>query len=207
MGDLDPAKFQSLDIELHDPEDANEDFGVGGRGMERKSNGPLLAIKNFFENNDEIKRIRHGDKNLTKIIRNELVAWNEETLNLNLLSNEPADKRLLSITETDIRDSLGAEHYLHTMNLNKLCAKWTAIVNVSSRDDIQGGELLFRNWDTSRRVDNYGKVVGDDNCQPQWINELGTLILIPSLEPWGYNLVVSGNGMKVIINFKGDSYK
>ena len=93
------------------------------------------------------------------------------------------------------------------MNLNKICSKWTAIVNVSSRDDIQGGELIFRNWKDSVRYDNYGKVVGDDTCQPQWINELGTLIFIPSLEPWGHRLVVSGNGMKVITNFKGDSYK
>ena len=205
MGDIDPGKFKSHDIEF-DPESI-EDFGVGGRGLERASNGPLLAIRNFFENQDEIKRLRQGDKALIKIIRNELVSWNEETLNLNLLSNEPPDKRLLTITETDIRDNLSAEHFIHTMNLNKICSKWTAIVNVSSRDDIQGGELIFRNWKDSVRYDNYGKVVGDDTCQPQWINELGTLIFIPSLEPWGHRLVVSGNGMKVITNFKGDSYK
>ena len=66
---------------------------------------------------------------------------------------------------------------------------------------------MFRNWKEPQRIDNYGKRVGDENGQPQWINELGTAIFFPSIEGWGHKLVVSGRGMKVIINLMGDSIK
>ena len=114
---------------------------------------------------------------------------------------------MIEYKEANSQDNLRPEHFIHSLNLNKVANKWTAIVNVSSRDDIQGGELMFRNWQQAKRYDNYGKAVGDDNGQPQWINELGTLIIFPSIEAWGYKLVVSGQGMRVILNFKGEGYK
>lgn len=190
-------------------ESENNTTGTGGRGAERSTNGPFLAIRNYFETQDEIKSLRRGDMNLVKIIENEVVSWNEETLNLSLSAreNEIPDKRMIEFKESSIQDNLKPEHFIHSMNLNKVANKWTAIVNVSSRDDIQGGELIFRNWQQAKRFDNYGKAVGDDNGQPQWINELGTLIIFPSIEAWGYKLVVSGQGMRFIVNFKGEGYK
>ena len=183
--------------------------GTGGRGAERSTNGPFLAIRNYLETQDEIKALRRGDMNIIKIIEHEVVSWNEETLNLNLSTSENnvPEKRMIEFKETNLQDNLRPEHFIHSMNLNKVANKWTAIVNVSSRDDIQGGELMFRNWKPAKRFDNYGKAVGDDNGQPQWINELGTLIIFPSIEAWGYKLVVSGQGMRFIVNFKGEGYK
>jgi len=194
----------------YDPE-FNEDIGLGstGRGMDRVTHGPFLAIRNFFENQDEIKKLRRGDKHIVRIVQNEVMAWNEESLNFKMSKSEniETDKRMIELSEMSIRDSLLPEHVIHTMNLSKVAPKWTAIVNVSGRDDIQGGELIFRNWKETKRYDNYGRAIGDDNGQPQWLNELGTLIIFPAIEPWGYRLVVSGRGMKTIINFKGEGYK
>ena len=183
--------------------------GTGGRGAERSTNGPFLAIRNYFETQEEIKALRRGDMNIIKIIENEVVSWNEETLNLTLSTSENniPEKRMIEFKEASIQDNLRPEHFIHSMNLNKVANKWTAIVNVSSRDDIQGGELVFRNWKPAKRFDNYGKAVGDDSGQPQWINELGTLIIFPSIEACGYKLVVSGQGMRFIVNFKGEGYK
>ena len=183
--------------------------GTGGRGAERSTNGPFLAIRNYLETQDEIKALRRGDMNIIKIIENEVVSWNEETLNLNLSTSENnvPEKRMIEFKETNLQDNLRPEHFIHSMNLNKVANKWTAIVNVSSRDDIQGGELMFRNWKPAKRFDNYGKAVGDDSGQPQWINELGTLIIFPSIEAWGYKLVVSGGAKRVIYNFRGGTYK
>ena len=56
--------------------------------------------------------------------------------------------------------------------------------------------------------DNYGKPIGDpDTCQPPWINELGTLIIFPSIAAWGYSLIVSGALRRVELNFRGPSLK
>ena len=148
--------------------------------------------------------------NLVKIIENEVVSWNEETLNLSLSAreNEIPDKRMIEFKESSIQDNLKPEHFIHSMNLNKVANKWTAIVNVSSRDDIQGGELIFRDWSDPVRRDNYGKPLGnDEESQPQWINELGTLIIFPSIASCGHQLVVSGGFRRVQLDFKGPSFK
>ena len=34
-----------------------------------------------------------------------------------------------------------------------------------------------------------------------------TVIFFPSIEPWGYKLVVSGGAKRVIYNFRGGTYK
>ena len=198
------VKRNDLDVDTLDDQD-----GIGGRGLERSTHGPFLAIRNFFENQQEIKLLRRGDANMIKIIQNEVLAWNEESLNFRMSATEnlEPDKRMIEFSESSMMDNLTPEHYIHTMNLGKVSNKWTTITNVSSRDDIQGGELIFKRWSEPKRHGNYGEVVGDDNCQPQWINELGTLIIFPSIEAWGYKLVVSGQGMRTIVNFKGEGYK
>ena len=82
MGVVDPGKFRSHDIEL-DPE-MNADESVGGRGTERATRGPIIAIKSFFETQQEIQDLRKGERALYQVVKNEMIAWNEETLNLNI---------------------------------------------------------------------------------------------------------------------------
>ena len=81
--------------------------GTGGRGAERSTNGPFLAIRNYFETQVEIKALRRGDMNIIKIIENEVVSWNEETLNLTLSTSENniPEKRMISVTSAIIAHS------------------------------------------------------------------------------------------------------
>ena len=178
-----------------------------GRGNERSIHGPFIAIQNFFENQQEIRELYNKNLDMVDVIANEVGYWNEETCNFNM---DWTDYSFVAqeAVEADIKDNPKPLHTIHTKNLNASCYKWSAIVNCSSRDDIQGGELIFRDWQRPFRRDNYGKPVGDpDKCQPAWINELGTLIIFPSIAAWGYNLVVSGGFRRVNINFKGPSFK
>ena len=177
------------------------------RGTERKQYGPFLAIQNFFENARDLTKLYAEDRDMFSAVQNEVGYWNEETLNLNINLNE-YDFHAWQCGEADIKDNPKPVHSIHAGNLGKSCRKWTAIVNCSSRDDIQGGELILRDWESPARRDNYGKAIGDENkCQPVWINEIGTLIIFPSISAWGYNLVVSGGFNRVKIDFKGPAYK
>tara|TARA_B100001109_G_scaffold190666_1_gene157270 strand:- start:194 stop:808 length:615 start_codon:yes stop_codon:yes gene_type:complete len=177
------------------------------RGTDRKSFGPFLAIQNFFETQQEIKELANENLEMVQMISNEIGYWNEETTNFIMDWNDYSFvKRVLQ--EADIRDNPKPLHSIHTQNLNQICYKWSAIVNCSSRDDVQGGELIFRDWNPPYRRDNYGKPIGDpDTCQPPWINELGTLIIFPSIAAWGYSLIVSGALRRVELNFRGPSLK
>ena len=177
------------------------------RGTDRKSFGPFLAIQNFFETQQEIKELANENLEMVQMISNEIGYWNEETTNFTMDWNDYSFvKRVLQ--EADIRDNPKPLHSIHTQNLNQTCYKWSAIVNCSSRDDVQGGELIFRDWNPPYRRDNYGKPIGDpDTCQPPWINELGTLIIFPSIAAWGYSLIVSGALRRVELNFRGPSLK
>ena len=78
--------------------------------MERVSHGPFLAIKNFFENQNEIKKLRRGDKNIIRIIQNEVMAWNDETLNFRMAQSEniEPDKRMIEMKEMSIQDNIVA---------------------------------------------------------------------------------------------------
>tara|TARA_B100000131_G_C18029791_1_gene577968 strand:- start:579 stop:1175 length:597 start_codon:yes stop_codon:yes gene_type:complete len=189
-----------------DPIYDNTEFLESGRGQQRASKGPILAIQNFFETQEEIKALKQKDKQVIQTITNEVGYWNEETINLNM-DWSWFDFYAIEAREADSKDNPKPDHSIHTMNLNKDCRKWSAIVNCSSRDDIQGGELIFKDWKRPFKYDNYGKVIGNpDECQPQWINELGTLILFPSIAAWGYHLVVSGGFQKVHLCYNGKSF-
>tara|TARA_B100001778_G_scaffold330233_1_gene332384 strand:+ start:774 stop:1412 length:639 start_codon:yes stop_codon:yes gene_type:complete len=192
--------------------DVDKDEKLGGsiqsnRGTERSTHGPFLAIQNFFETQQEISDLYNKKLDMVDVVANEVGFWNEETCNFNMDWND-YQFRANEAKEADIKDNPKPLHTIHTNNLNASCFKWSAIVNCSSRDDIQGGELIFRDWQPPFRRDNYGKPIGDEkSCQPPWINELGTLIIFPSIAAWGYHLVVSGGFKRVNINFRGPSFK
>ena len=176
------------------------------RGTDRKKNGPFLAIQNFFETQEEIIELRAKNLEMVDLIASEVGYWNEETLNLNM-DWPDYSFHLEEGQEADIKDNPKPVHSIHTANLGKICYKWSAIVNCSGRDDVQGGELIFRDWQPPARRDNYGKPIGDEKtCQPPWINELGTLIIFPSIAAWGHNLIVSGGLKRVNLHFRGPSY-
>jgi len=192
--------------------DVNKDENLSqplqsARGTERKQFGYFIAIQNFFETQQEIKELWTKNREMVDYIANEVGYWNEETLNVNIDWNDYHFHSLEGF-EADIKDNPKPAHSIHPRNLGQTCAKWTAIVNCSGRDDIQGGEIIFRDWQPPVRRDNYGKPVGDEEtCQPPWINELGTLIIFPSIAAHGHQLVVSGGFRRVQLDFKGPSYK
>ena len=205
IGPINMGKKDTLnDLDL----DIKNDSGVESyRGTDRKTQGPFLAIQNFFENSNDLNKLWEEDREVFEAIQNEVGYWNEETLNLDIDLNKHSFLQIRG-AEADIKDNPKPVHSIHAGNLGQDCYKWSAIVNCSSRDDIQGGELIFRDWQPPTRRDNYGNFVGDeDTCQPPWINEIGTLIIFPSLSAWGYHLVVSGGFKRVKIDFKGPAYK
>ena len=103
-----------------------------------------------------------------------------------------------------------ADHVVHIGNLlQNPIVKLTAVLIVSSRDDVQGGELAFKHWPDYPRVDNYGKVVKSDDGhhQPVFTNEQGTLIVYPSTEEVGSNLTTSGRIKRLKFVYSGRRFK
>jgi len=189
---------------------AEEMPSAGQIGTERVNFNSFLAIKDFippqYFDNIDLQRESHRKQLLTQI-KDEVELWNEETHNFNMLWDEQ-HYRIKNLVEADIGDNLRPDHSIHAMNLNKNCNKWTAILNLSNRDYIQGGELLFKHWDSPVRRDNNGRVIGDEKTsQPQWINEQGTLIIFPSIAEHGFRMVVSGTGARLYVNFEGEPWK
>ena len=176
------------------------------RGTDRKEHGNFLAIQNFFERDEDIKGLWERDVDYIKPIANEISMWNEEKTNFDINWNDYSF-HAEEANEADSRDNPKPVHNIHTQNIHKECYKWSAIVNCSSRDDVQGGELIFPDWKPPMRRDNYGKPIGDSNSQPTWINEMGTLIILPSIAAAGYQLVVSGGFRRVHLHFRGPSYR
>jgi hypothetical protein len=103
-----------------------------------------------------------------------------------------------------------SDHVIHIGNiLQTPIVKLTAILIVSSRDDVQGGELAFKHWPDHPRVDNYGKVVRSDDGhhQPAFTNEQGTLIVYPSTEEVGSNLTTSGRVKRIKFIYSGRRFR
>ena len=100
-------------------------------------------------------------------------------------------------------------HTPHIKNLYKddTIVKLVAIHILSSRDQIQGGEFKFGKWGQPTRRDNFGKVIREDNPYPYWLNEKGSMFVIPALETFGTHLIVSGKLEYVMYNFRGANYK
>ena len=100
------------------------------------------------------------------------------------------------------------DHGLHSGNiLQTPIVKLTAVLIVSSRDDVQGGELAFKHWPDYPRVDNYGNLVKKENHQPVFTNEQGTLIVYPSTEPVGAQLCISGPVKRIKFCYSGKRFR
>lgn len=105
--------------------------------------------------------------------------------------------------------SLKATHSPHLGNMfeKDKIVKLVAIHILSSRDDLQGGEFSFGKWGDPIRKDNYGRLKKSDNPYPTWLNEQGTMFIIPAMETMGTQLTVSGQLEFIMYNFRGANYK
>lgn len=145
------------------------------------------------------------DPDLDNKVLEEIIKFNSSTLNLNI-ENRQKNK----ITTIEEPDQLGiARHQFHINNMfikNKV-PKINAIFVLSNRDYIQGGELMFDNWEEAPRVDNYGVVIGQaEDCQPTELNEQGTLIIYPAIEKVWSRRVISGKLELKLYSVEGDNY-
>lgn len=146
-----------------------------------------------------------NDPDLDSKVFDEIIKFNSSTLNLNIDS---------SITLNDITieepDKLTAQHHhIHIGNMFKKekIKKIMALFIVSSRDYVQGGELLFDNWQEPKRIDNFGTIIGsDENTYPRELNEQGSLIIVPAIEKVLSRTVVSGSLKLKKYIVMGDNY-
>jgi len=156
------------------------------------------CIPNFADINDE--------KLSTKVL-DEVIKFNSSTLKLNIESK--ITKAQVTVEE-GYRTQIKSTWYPHVGNMfnyeesiPKICAYFI----ISNRDYVQGGEFEFGHWNDPQRVDNFGKIIGDsDNNYPLDLNEQGSLIILPALEPMGTKLVVSGTLEYYKFIVKGDNY-
>ena len=137
----------------------------------------------------------------------QVVKFNSQFYKLNLDIHETISMPV-TVGEGDRVESVRT-HTPHIKNLynDDLIPKLTAIHILSSRDDIQGGEFRFKGWNEPTRIDNYGKVYEHDNPYPVWLNEKGTLFVVPALEPVWSEMVVSGELNFVQYVFRGVNYR
>jgi hypothetical protein len=107
-------------------------------------------------------------------------------------------------------DQLTIQHHqVHIGNMFKKdkIKKIMALFIVSSRDYVQGGELLFSNWQEPKRTDNFGTIIGsDENAYPYELNEQGSLIIVPAIEKVRSRTVVSGSLKLKKYIVMGDNY-
>ena len=137
----------------------------------------------------------------------QVVKWNSQFYNLDLDIKDTIIQRF--VKEEGDRIEPKEHHVPHIKNLyhnNSIC-KLVAYQILSSRDNIQGGEFKFKHWGNPPRKDNFGKKVEDPNPYPVWLNEQGTLFIVPALETVSTQLIVSGKLEYVKYSFRGGNYK
>ena len=84
--------------------------------------------------------------------------------------------------------------------------KVVGIYNNNGPDDYQGSFLYCKNWKEHRK-DNFGEDVGDpDNHIPYWINEQGSLLIVPAWEQVNIDITVSGSAKRTGYHLFGDPY-
>lgn len=149
-----------------------------------------------------------------QMITDQVKLWNASNgispgLNLDVDWDKPILKDYTG-SESMVESMTTPDHAVHPGNIhapNPL--KWTAIVMVADRDEVQGGEMVFRNWPATPYKDNFGKWLGDVDKPhvPQWLNERGTLVIFPSMYEHGFALVTSGMQKRVKIHFAGPQWR
>lgn len=146
-----------------------------------------------------------NDPDLDSKVFNEIIKFNSSTLNLNVDSNIMLED--ITIEEPD--QLMIQRHHVHIGNMFKKekIKKIMALFIVSSRDYVQGGELIFENWQEPKRIDNYGTIIGsDENTYPRELNEQGSLIIVPAIEAVRSRTVVSGSLKLKKYIVMGDNY-
>lgn len=169
----------------------------------------FFAVKDFLSK-EECEQFRlfldkkEATCNAIERIIEKVVDWNNQTLKFAI---NPTLPTILNYTafEAQVKSSTAPDHAVHVGNIqHPNPSKWSVIVNLHDRDEVQGGELIFRKWAPTPYKDNYGNWRGDPNKPhvPQWINELGTIVIYPSMVENGYALVTSGTAhrAKILVN-------
>lgn len=138
-------------------------------------------------------------------------SWNddESQLNFDVDWDKPIFKDYTG-TESMVESMTTPDHAVHPGNIDdKAPLKWTAIVMVSDRNEVQGGEMIIRNWPPTPYKDNFGNWIGDTAKPhvPQWLNERGTVVIMPSMYEHGFALVTSGTQKRVKVQFAGPQWK
>jgi len=152
------------------------------------------AIQNFGTYQDDERVI------------DQVVKFNSAFYKLDLDINETIIKPT-TVKEADYHKLIRHEPHLGNMYNDKLIPKLIAVHILSSRDGIQGGEFRFGKWNDPTRQDNFGKIISHDNEYPTWLNEQGTLFVIPGPEKAVTEIVVSGELNFVQYVFRGVNYK
>lgn len=174
------------------------------------------AQKDFFTKEECERLIRAIEEPNTLTECDDLLArvakaaedWNNQSLKFNVDFTKPVFSDWSGV-EASQRVVTVPDHAIHIGNIkNPMPYKWSVIVNVGDRDDIQGGELVFRTWPPAPYKDNFGEWKGDPNApsQPEWINEQGTIVIFPSMAEHGNLLVTSGTAHRVKIRFAGPQF-
>lgn len=110
----------------------------------------------------------------------------------------------LSLTETESRP-VGVGHTWHDGNKDKSGVLYTILVNCNTITECQGGLIEIKGYPQTPHHDNFGKWKGNPNevHQPQWLNELGTIILFPGTQYWGVDRVWHGERKILMIEVIG----
>lgn len=182
--------------------------------MDEVSYNFFLAKKNFLTD-EQCQLLREFLENPSSkcesvdLVVQEIVNWNSKTLNFDIDETKPIITNFTGY-EATAKTSTVPDHAIHIGNIrNPSPMKWTAIVNLHNRDDVQGAELIFRTWATTPYKDNFGHWKGDPTKphQPQWINEQGSIIIYPSMVENGFALVTSGTAYRAKISLTGPQFR
>lgn len=152
--------------------------------------------------------LHHAFENFQGDVIDKVVQLNSEFYKLDL----ELDKTVIKDEVIKEAESVPAAvtHFPHLGNLynNSTITKLIAIHIQSSRDYIQGGEFYFGKWTDPVRKDNYGRIQGSEQtAYPTWLNEQGTMFVVPALESIGNRLIVSGELSYKLYAFRGPNYK
>lgn len=173
----------------------------------------FLAKKDFLTKQQCEEFVKFLDKqdssvDFIKTIVDEVIAWNDATLKFNINPEQPTILNYTSY-EAQVKSTATPDHAIHIGNVSHPTpAKWSVIVNLHDRDKVQGGELVFRKWAPTPYKDNFGIWKGDPKKPhvPQWINELGTIVIYPSMVEHGHLLVTSGTATRAKILVNGPQF-
>jgi len=163
---------------------------------------------NVLYDNVKDNNISQQAKDVIQKVADFVAGYNNDVLKFNIDLDQTS---LVEFTgnEGTVMQTLVPDHTVHTGNILKEdIHKISVIINVSSRDDVQGGELTFKHWAPPPRIDNFGSLIVEGaEHQPNWTNEQGTVIMYPSMEQVGYQLITSGPVKRIKIMFKGERFK